>query len=255
LSDRLAKIAIDTYHRFPFLREWVKGLRPGNRTQLKKSLRRTGIMPTAEGIDHARSKVIPSNFGLRMWINDDKRFPLGLVPSEERDVLLAQLSEYLKQDRDPVTGESIIAGTYLGSELYSGPYAHRGPDLVIEYANLFDPKAQNPARNPHIEGGHTLQGIFLGRGPAIARSHLNAGSNLMDIAPTVLYLLDEALPPDMDGRVLEEIMTAERLRRHPLRMGNVAARFAEDDNRERGQYSPSQEHELKEQLRQLGYID
>lgn len=255
LSDRLAKLAVDTYHRFPFLREWVKGLRPGSRSQLKKSLRRTGIMPTADGIDYARSTVIPSNFGLRMWINDDNRFPLGLVPSEERDATLARLSEYLKQDRDPVTGEPIIANTYLGAELYSGPYAHLGPDLVIEYANQFDPQAKEPARNPRIEGGHTLQGIFLGHGPAIAKGNLDTGANLMDIAPTVLYLLGEALPPDMDGRVLKEIVTAEHLQDHPLRMGDEPARFADDDSRERGQYSPSQERELKEQLRQLGYIE
>jgi hypothetical protein len=77
----------------------------------------------------------------------------------------------------------------------------------------------------------------------------------MDIAPTVLYLLGEALPPDMDGRVLEEVVTAAHLQDHSVRMGDEPARFADDDSRDRGQYSPSQERELKEQLRQLGYIE
>ena len=255
LGARLVRFAVDTYNRFPRLREWVKGLQPDNRTQLKQSLQRTGIMPSEQSIDFARSRVIPSNFGLRMWINDDERFPQGQVPAASRDALLAELRDYLAQDRDAVTGRPIIANTYLGSELYSGPHARNGPDLVIEYANLFDPEQHNPRRNPHVEGGHTLDGIFLAHGPAVAHNKPNATAKLTDIAPTVLHLLNLPVPPDMDGRVLQEIFDATYMRQNPAREGDKPARMAEKPASDIEKYSKSQEQELEEQFRQLGYID
>lgn len=258
LGDRLVRTAVGTYNRFPVLREWVKGLAPGRRKTLKKSLRRTGILPTGESIDYRNSKVIPSNFGLRMWINDDGRFPQGAVPAGQKDAVMAELREFLQADQDQATGRPVIANTYLGSELYHGPFAGRGPDLVIEYTNFYPPAErpgrESPTPNPHLEGGHTLEGIFLAYGAPVQKTTVT-GAGLMDLAPTVLHLLGRPIPPDMDGRVLADIFTPAFTQAHPIVAGAVPARRADLPDTAGDGYSAAEEEEIAEQLRQLGYID
>jgi predicted AlkP superfamily phosphohydrolase/phosphomutase len=254
LGRRIVRTAVGTYNRFPVLREWVKGLTPNRRTTLIRSLVRTGIMPTEQSIDFHHSQVIPSNFGLRMWINDNGRFPHGQVPAGEKENVLAELRAFLEADRDQATGRPVIAQTYLGSDLYHGPYAQNGPDLVIEYTNFYTPGREAVAPNPHLEGGHTLEGIFLAHGPPVQNTTIT-GAGLVDLAPTLLHLLDQPIPPDMDGRVLADIFDPAYVLANPIIAGTIPAR--REDRPETGSngYSEAEEAEINEQLRQLGYID
>jgi hypothetical protein len=243
---------VELYTRFPFLREWVKGLAPKRRKQLKGTLERTGIMPTDGSVDYANSLVIPTNFGLRMWINDDERFAQGIVPAGEREAVLKRLITFLEADRDEATGRPVISAVFRGEGLYSGPYAENGPDLVIEYNNLYDSAAGSAvARNPHIEGGHTLDGILLATGPDVRRAEVQ-GASLVDIMPSVLHLLGLEIPPDVDGQVLTQMLTPEYMLEHPVRMGEMPAR--RESVEVEGAYTSEQEEEIRKQLRQLGYL-
>lgn len=252
LRGRLMKTAVDTYNRFPFLREWIKGLRPNNRRRMKQTLRRAQLMPNVKGIDYTRSKIVPTNFGLRMWVNDQGRFAQGIVPPSQKDALLTELDQYLTAHRDKATGKPIIARTYRGDDLYHGPFANRGPDMVIEYSNLHDPGAATPPKNPFLEGGHTANGIFLAHGPKIQSIHLEP-ANLIDLAPTILHLFGQPVSPDMDGRVITGIFTPDYQKTHPVQFGDEPARHG-TDHAGTG-YTEDEEAEINAQLRQLGYID
>ena len=50
-------------------------------------------------------------------------------------------------------------------------------------------------------GTHRDDGIFLAHGPAIQCGKTVAGARIIDLAPTLLYLLGVAVPEDMDGNV------------------------------------------------------
>ena len=52
---------------------------------------------------------------------------------------------------------------------------------------------------------HRPHGVFVAAGRAIKHDELIHGSNLLDVAPTVLTLLGLPVPDDMDGRVLTQI--------------------------------------------------
>jgi predicted AlkP superfamily phosphohydrolase/phosphomutase len=251
LQRRLLQLAVGAYNRFPILREWAKNLQPSNREVVKNTLRRAQLLPNTRNIDYTRSKVVPANFGLRMWVNEQGRFAQGIVPSDQREALLAELSDFLTADRDKVTGRPIIARTYRGSELYHGPYAAKGPDLVIEYANFYDPAGSHHPENPFLEGGHTLDGIFLAYGPDVQAVHLQP-ANLIDVAPTILQLFDQPIPPDMDGHVLTEAFKPDFLQRQPVKYDSELAQ--RDKANASSGYSDEEEAELREQLRQLGYI-
>jgi predicted AlkP superfamily phosphohydrolase/phosphomutase len=253
VRSRVLRTAVTTYNRFPFLREWVKGMRPDNLNTFKRTLRQAGITPSSpNNFDHEKTYVIPSSFGLRLWVNEAGRFSQGIVTAAEKEPFLAELSHFLLADRDKITGKPIIAHTYQGKDLYHGPFANLGPDLVIEYANFYRPDAGTQTRNPHVEGGHTLDGIFLAHGPAIAQTEVQDAS-LIDLAPTILHILGQPIPPDMDGRVLSTIFDASYLAQHPIQPGNQPAHFATSTSS--SEYTEAEEAEIIEQFRQLGYVD
>jgi len=270
LKSRAMQFATDTYMRFPFLREWVKGLRPQQLKAVRKSVQRANLMPT-QGSDFIESKIIVTNFGLRMWVNDTARFPHGKVSPAEKDALLTQLADYLKADRDPLNGLPIIANVYRGEDLYHGPFADRGPDLVIEYANHYRKTTDHPGANPHTEGGHTLDGIFLASGvgihptqsgvqplhpssfiPPMYSSAHPSSPGLIDLAPTILHLFGHPIPPDMDGRVLTEIFDSTWLAAHPIHQGNEPAQHPEIVGSQ--DLTAEEEASVEDQLRRLGYI-
>ena len=252
LGDRVMNLALATYNRFPFLREIVKNLRPGQREAVKHTLRRAGALPSAAAIDFGRSQLVPANFGLRVWVNEEGKFAQGLVAPSEKDDLLEKVSDFLCQDVDQATGEPIIAATYRGNELFYGPHAEKGPDLIIEYSNFYQPEADNPPRNPHVEGGHTLDGIFVAHGEHVSAGRTVKGASLIDLAPTILHLLGQEIPSDFDGSVLTDVLHADYLGQNPIELGEAPARW---DSQESGAgYTEEEDAELREQLRQLGYI-
>ncbi|HJS29255.1 MAG TPA: alkaline phosphatase family protein, partial [Anaerolineales bacterium] len=251
MRGRVLRIATDTYMRFPFLREKVKGLRRGQLNTVKRTLRRSGLMPDSDRIDYSTSIIVPTNFGLRMWVNSRDTFPHGVLSAEEKAGVIEQVREFLKADRDPVNGRQIIAEVHQGEALYHGEFAAQAPDLVIEYANFYDPELPAADPNPHLEGGHTLDGIFLSLGPDIRPGRVE-GATLMDLAPTILHLFGLEVPPDMDGHVLGEILTDEIRSRRPVRYGTVPARHSSIEAVP--DLTSEEEAEVLDQLRRLGYV-
>ncbi|RMG93273.1 MAG: hypothetical protein D6706_15605 [Chloroflexi bacterium] len=252
--DWLIKTAVRTYNQFPILRETVKRLRPRQQNRLKQTLRHSGLLPSGELLDPARSRIIPSNYGLQMWVNDNGRFAHGLVSPAQRESLLTDLTSYLLADRDKITNSPIISAVYRSEDLYQGPASIYGPDLVIDYANFYQP--QHPAKtlNPFLEGGHTPNGIFIGYGKPFQQGQLTQ-AHLIDLAPTILHLLAQPIPPDMDGHVLAEALQPDYLTQHPVRIGDKPAHWAEGKRPlSSASFTPEEEADFKNQLKQLGYL-
>jgi predicted AlkP superfamily phosphohydrolase/phosphomutase len=248
---RLMQVATDTYMRFPFIRERVKNLRRGQLKAVKRTLRRGGLMPDSAKIDYSQSTIVPTNFGLRMWVNSDDRFPQGIISAGQKKHIMEEVSAYLKADLDPLNGQQIISAVHKGAALYHGDFIGQAPDLVIEYANFYNPGHPVGEPNPHLEGGHTLEGIFLAQGPSIQANQIEEAT-LMDLAPTILHLFGLEIPPDMDGRVLNEIFNDQFKGNHPVRYGKTPARY--DSLEAVPDLTSAEEAEVLEQLRKLGYV-
>jgi hypothetical protein len=71
---------------------------------------------------------------------------------------------------------------------------------------------------PTISGAHTSAppGVLILRGPSIAQRPRAISLAGEDLTPTVLALLGLAIPTDIDGRVLQEVLPAGLLGSHPL---------------------------------------
>jgi arylsulfatase A-like enzyme len=79
-----------------------------------------------------------------------------------------------------------------------------------------------------------------------------SSANILDVAPTVLYLLGQPIPEDMDGAIIKDMFSEEFLRMNPPIYGEAA-----DSNEavEAVSYSSDEEQEVRERLKGLGYIE
>jgi hypothetical protein len=91
------------------------------------------------------------------------------------------------------------------------------------------------------------------KGSNIRSGFKAAGARIIDLAPTILYLMDAAVPADMDGRVLEEVISPKyfqqnppRYTQPPLNGGTKPSGVA---------YSEEESSKIEERLRSLGYIE
>jgi hypothetical protein len=80
---------------------------------------------------------------------------------------------------------------------------------------------------------------------------LSIQPNLRDVGPTALASLGCPITADMDGRVLMEVFNEVG---QPARQGSSYKQAPADKNLSQPVYSSSEEAELRERLRALGYI-
>ncbi|NLX09215.1 MAG: hypothetical protein GXY36_06130 [Chloroflexi bacterium] len=123
------------------------------------------------------------------------------------EAVVQQIKDLLTGVDDPENGGSrIVRWIKHREELYSGPHLERYPDLVFELDSGYG--AGWDAAGPLFDVSHSHNlypgshlgstAVFMLSGPAQARI-VRSPRSLMDIAPTVLDVLQVALPPDMDG--------------------------------------------------------
>lgn len=83
------------------------------------------------------------------------------------------------------------------------------------------------------------------------------GAQIVDLAPTILHLLGQPVPPDMDGRVLLEALQPEYAERQPVATPN-RDRNGDDssttDRPEDEELSEEAEELIRRRLRGLGYV-
>ncbi|MBL8058238.1 MAG: hypothetical protein JNK29_16155 [Anaerolineales bacterium] len=98
-----------------------------------------------------------------------------------------------------------------------------------------------------MNGSHRPDGVLIMAGPGVRGGGALGDAHLRDVAPTVLALLGEPAPADLDGRVL-----AEALQRGPGAPAAAAAAWAPELEQA---YSPAETARVAERLRGLGYLE
>jgi predicted AlkP superfamily phosphohydrolase/phosphomutase len=99
--------------------------------------------------------------------------------------------------------------------------------------------------------GHARNGIFLARGPSFRDGSVE-DAEITDIAPTVLHALGYRLPETMTGDVLDVFAPdSDPASRDP----ETYAFVGEDAVTEGGVDGEEQEDEVKDRLRELGYLE
>jgi len=231
--------------------------------KLREALHGHGSHPTLDAIVWERTRAFSCGRAAVVHINQSGRDPHGIVPPQHVDGLLDEIADALLELRTPDTDSPVFGadGVFKREELYEGESLQRMPDLVAV------PAQDRVAILPHDlpghalaapgygeglwEAGHTLQGLFMAAGPDFRSGELPEAS-VCDIAPTMLYALDEAVPEYMDGAVLEAAFRPELLARRPVQ-------YSEEPPALRGEtgadaYTAAERERVEERLKSLGYM-
>ena len=192
-----------------------------------------------------------------IFVNLAGREPEGCVASENYEATLEEISHRLKAIVDPETGESLVTEIHFGKDIYSGKQAPSGPDIMIfmrnsrvcAYGNT--EFASNRWLTPSERTGwHRMHGVLIASGPGIKQGGPVEGCRLWDIYPTIMAVMGLPLPRDLDGRVLDAVVTQEVL--DNVRYGDKSV----DDYFQAGGVGYSEEEEalIAEHLKGLGYV-
>ncbi|PSP63777.1 phosphodiesterase [Halobacteriales archaeon QH_8_64_26] len=218
-------------------------------------------------VDYTRTEAFVHGSG-NLYINDAERFATGPVDPADREAKKRAVAEALIRVTDPATGEKALI-VHDGADLF--PTDDRSPDLVLEAAEGYKPSlglydTRFSAEGVH-DADHHPEGIFFAYGPDVASGSRPADAAVVDVAPTVLHGLGEAIPHDTDGRVLSEVFadgspTAER----PIATREYAAEARTGDPADgsgsgpgRGEADEAVAEEdfedVENRLRGLGYLE
>jgi predicted AlkP superfamily phosphohydrolase/phosphomutase len=221
----------------------------------------TSFAKVAARIDWSRTRAYcPSAPGSGLWVNLKGREPEGIVsPGAEYERVLGELRERLLAFRDPQTGEPVVTAVHRREEIYHGPHADNGPDLLVETARTVcmiegvGRRAMMPAGRAPEErtGNHARDGILVVWGPDVQRGRRLPTRAIEDVAPTVLHLLGLPVDADMDGRVLTDAIRPESLAARPVAVSDEPYRLPEQ---EAFRYSAEDEQRIQDMLEGLGYV-
>ncbi|MFC1667684.1 alkaline phosphatase family protein [Candidatus Omnitrophota bacterium] len=99
----------------------------------------------------------------------------------------------------------------------------------------------------NISGQHkNHKGVFMIYGKNIKRAQLIKDAHMLDITPTILYLLGLAIARDMEGKILVQAIDEDFIRKNPIKYISTYE--------DKGEYERKEQREQLEMLRSLGYI-
>ena len=194
-----------------------------------------------------------------------------LLPCREYEDLREEILGKLEGLTDPSTRERIVERVYRREELYHGDCLSKAPDLLVTWKDF----EYNTRRGYGVEGDgllgssldfsdvsaysslqksgtHHVKGIFIADGQVIKNHVSVGGARIIDLAPTILYLLDVSIPEDMDGRVVEEIIEDDFRAFQTIQIGYRGHICS--DIKHAG-YGKEEEEYIRDKLKGLGYID
>jgi predicted AlkP superfamily phosphohydrolase/phosphomutase len=136
-----------------------------------------------------------TSWGIRL--NSKRIFPTGILDEAAEEKTIARL----KADMEDLVGRGVIANCMLGSDVYSGPYADRAPDLVVFPGNLNFTNSAYGSIGHLARNGHSPEGVYLVHGPGVTPKNGREVS-ICDVLPTIMTIFDLEIPNDLDGSSL-----------------------------------------------------
>jgi len=195
--------------------------------------------------------VVGSETGF-VYVNMKGRSPLGNVePGPEYENLVSELIKKFKEIKHPRTGEKLLADVARGRDVYPKKLDDVTlPDIVLIPSDglkfSYEISSAPPELSTH--GNHRPEGVLFIEGPGLQSPKNGFHPYLIDLAPTILHVLGLPVPSDMDGKVLQEILS-----------GSQDVRFEEVDNsvvkQEKMEYNAEETELIEQRLKGLGYIE
>jgi hypothetical protein len=194
----------------------------------------------------------------QVWVNLSGRESQGSVGAgdEYAEVCAALIQELSTNWRDPVSNELIVQQVLSREDVFAGDYVFKAPDLAVVFQPGYAPSAN--AMRLDFDGKSVSEGTsvasaaaapvapyarLIASGPNIAAGAKGTGM-LVDVMPSLLYLLNQPVPEDIDGTIISSLFTETYRKQTPVR-------YVEGDE---ALLSNEEEGVIVDRLRDLGYI-
>ncbi|HKV38171.1 MAG TPA: alkaline phosphatase family protein [Blastocatellia bacterium] len=211
-----------------------------------------------EDIDWTRTRAyLAQDKGV--WVNLKGREQAGIVAECDSEAVVNEARSVLAEIKSPDAGERVFERLMRRDEAFSGRFSERLPDLVMiptrdEYVYNERPSFGEivvPADS--TTGTHSRDGIFIAWGTGVrAGVEFDSQPNLRDVAPMALNSLGCPLTEDMDGQPHAEIFQQSA----PIEpRGSSYKEEPANSTASGGAYNQTEEADLRERLRALGYIE
>lgn len=221
-------------------------------------------------IDWSKTKAYSEEVRTNIWINVKGREPDGIVePGSEYENLRNEIIRRLSALKDGDT--TVFEKVYKREELYKGKFLEHAPDLVLlQDQSKYEltprssllAKERRPIRVPSLEErkndirptcGHRMNGILIARGKHVKKNAKIHRANIIDLAPTMLYLMGHPINSDMDGKVIEEVFIDDFLKNNEIVYKDEPS---EDQSAEKvlTVYDKEEQEIIEENLKGLGYL-
>ena len=238
-------------------RTWVKRRVPALRERAYEATSYTVV-------DWERTRAFAYGTFGNVVINMRGREAEGIVAPEEYEAVRAEVAEALHELRGR-NGEPIVAAVHRREDLCYGPEISKVPDLVVEFEeykwlgkgnlssrsdSLWDRIEIESSTHSYV-GSHRIEGIVSLTGPSAAMGK-TIEADIADVAPTILYLLSQPLPSDLDGRLITEALDPALLDRRPPEYADEESGVLVSPTES---YSPEDTAAVEERLRSLGYLE
>lgn len=220
-------------------------------------------------IDWPRTRVFGESSRIELWVNQKGRELHGTVEEgAEYEALIDYVKDKLHSWHDPKSGKKVVKDVFRKEEIYHGEYAHAAPDILIIFNNdlmvsgvsfkdkdsgklvIADVTAPMEDHNK-INGVHNDNGYYLISGKDIKHGTRLDGVKITSLTPTVLFLLGQAIPENMDGNVIEKAF----IHRVDYETRDLNGNTENKNVQKKKDYSDEEVQIIKERLKGLGYIE
>jgi predicted AlkP superfamily phosphohydrolase/phosphomutase len=228
----------------------------------RRTLNKLSLFSKTFGIVNWKETKAFANVNSNIRINTRGREPDGIVnPGTEYKNLVSELMGRIKKLKDPETGMKAVREVFTPDQIYSGEYLEFAPDIVVDLQGTPYDDFSDTINVPNVflktqaerRGNHDMEGIFVGYGNGFRKGTEVNAIKILDLFPTILYLMGLPVPRDVDGRIAREIISEEFDAELPIEIAGLKKEnvdITKDMDR-----SPEEDRIIEERLKDLGYMD
>jgi predicted AlkP superfamily phosphohydrolase/phosphomutase len=164
-----------------------------------------------QGIDWSKTKAYAVGLG-QIYFNLRGREGKGIVSAgAEYRALQDEMRGRLVTLTDPETGQRVFSDVYRRDDIYKGEYLQMAPDLQVGFLDGYRVGWQDTLgtirravvenNNKKWSGDHCATATEISHGVFFSNRKITTEQpSIMDLAPTILKLLEAPIPADYDGK-------------------------------------------------------
>ncbi len=166
---------------------------------------------------HSKVFPVPSDFTGALRINLIGREPDGIVsPGKEYEDICSEIENAFLELINPDTGKNVVKEVIKVRDRYNGKYINDLPDIIIKWEGANPISSLYSTRIGTVtgelpdkrSGAHRTYGFIIANGKYVRPLKELEEKNIMDIAPTILHFFNVPIPDDIDGEVLNDMISS-----------------------------------------------